>query len=107
MAYIVQLSDPAVLPYLRDLDLSREGRVILYNMLHSELRVHADVYINDPTRRLTPGSDCFRVDLLFRDPVRRITHNLQLIINDSGAQYGVLRIDYAEDFPGPANYGQS
>jgi hypothetical protein len=100
MAYLLQFHETAVVPYLLDLDLSREGRVILAAMLHRELRLYADTYINNPERRLTPGSDCFRVDLVFRDPVSRVLHHLRLIISDAGAPFGVLRVVYVEDEPG-------
>jgi hypothetical protein len=101
VAYLLQLDETTVRPYLRGLDLSREGRVVLYNMLHKQLCIHADQYINDPGSRLSPSSECFRVDLVLRDPTRRIVHNLHLVISDRAAQYGILRIVYAEDTTGP------
>jgi hypothetical protein len=96
MAYLLQYDETAVAPYLLGLALSRQGRVVLANMLN-ELRVHADTYINSPDRRLFPGSDCFRVDLIFRDPVRRVFHQLRLVLSDAAAPYGVLRVVFAED----------
>jgi len=102
VAYIVDLNNTAVMPYLRDLDLSREGRVILYNMPHNELGVHGDAYLNDPGRRLAPGSQYFRVDFLFRDAPRRVAHHMQFIVNGASAQYGVLRVVFVEDERSPA-----
>lgn len=101
MAYILQFDEISVRPYLRNLALSREGRVILYGTLHADLSCHGDAYRNDPQRRLAPGSPNFRVDLLFRDPITRIIHNLHLIVSDKTAQYGILRIVYVEGFQGP------
>jgi hypothetical protein len=105
VAYLLQYDVVTVIPYLQSLDLSREGRVILAATLHNELRVHGDAYINDPARRLAPGSDCFRVDFLFRDPPRGVFHNLHLIIDAAGAQYGILRILFADDTVSPAGLG--
>jgi hypothetical protein len=101
VAYLLHY-DVTVIPYLQSLDLSREGRVILAATLDSELRVHGDAYINDLGRRLSSGSECFHVGLLFRDPPRRVVHHLQFIVDGASAQYGVLRIVYAEDVRGPS-----
>jgi hypothetical protein len=99
VAYLLEFHATAVAPYLFNLDLSREGRVILARMLRETL-LYADTYINDPERRLAPGSDCFRVDLVFRDPTSRVIHQLRLILSDAAASYGVLRVVYAEDKTG-------
>ena len=96
MAYLLEFHATTVAPYLFNLYLSREGRVVLARML-DETRVNADTYIKEPQRRLVPGSDCFRVDLVFRDPVSRVIHLLRLILSDAAAPYGVLRVVYAED----------
>jgi hypothetical protein len=100
VAYLLQFHETAVVPYLLDLDLSREGRVVLAAALDRELRHYADAYLNNPERRLAPGSDCFRVDLIFRDPVSRVPHHMRLIISDAAAQFGVLRVVYVENEPG-------
>ena len=65
--------------------------------LHRELRIHVDTYINNPQRRLAPGSNYFQVDVVFRDSVRWVTHQLRFIVNDEAARYGVLRILYVDD----------
>jgi len=72
VAYLLQFDERAVVPYLLDLDLSREGRVVLAAAFTHELRGFGDLYINNSERRLAPGSDCFRVDLVFRDPARLV-----------------------------------
>lgn len=101
MAYILQYDEAAVVPYLRALNLSREGRIILFSSIDQGLRVHADAFINDSQLRLSPGSDWFRFDLLFRDPTFRVAHHLRLIVSDASAAYGILRISYIEDDAGP------
>jgi hypothetical protein len=101
MAFLLQFHEVAVVPYLLDLDLSREGRIILYAALQRELGTYGDTFMNEPDRRLAPGSDCFRVDLLFRDPVQDVIHLLRLIVSDAAAPYGILRIVYVEDVAGP------
>jgi len=100
VAYSLELHERTVIPYLQGIDLSREGRVILFAGLHRELREHADSYINDLERRLRPGSPFFEIDFVFRDPIRRVIHRSWFIVSDAAAQYGVLRVVYAEDFQG-------
>jgi hypothetical protein len=97
VAYALQFHENNVAPYLLALDLSREGRLVLNAALHRELCVLGDAHINNLARRLAPGSEYFRIDLVFRDPVRRIIHQLELIISDAAAPYGVLGVVYAED----------
>src|SRR2546430_9961424 len=107
MAYLLQYDETAVAPYLRNLDLSREGRIVLAEALDRELRQYADAYINSPDRHLSPGSDCFRVELVFRDPVRGVLHQLRLIVSDAAAQYGVLRVVYLEDLARTSEIGRA
>ncbi len=104
MAYLLQFHEKTVAPYLFDLDLSREGRVVLAATLHRELGLLADAYISNPQRRLVAGSDCFRVDLVFRDPGRQVVHRLHLVVSDAAARYGILRVVYAEDRTGPSGW---
>jgi hypothetical protein len=95
VAYLLEFHETTVVPYLLGLDLSREGRIVLARVLN-DLRVQADVYIQDLERRLFPGSDCFAVNVVFRDPVSRDICQLRLILSDAAAQYGVLRVVYME-----------
>lgn len=97
MAYLLQFDEKIVAPYILELDLSRAGRIVLAAALHREIRLHADAYLQDRDRRLSPDSDCFRVDLVFRDPDSGVIHQLGLVISDAAAQYGILRVVYAED----------
>jgi hypothetical protein len=94
-AYWLEFHEETVVPYLLNLNLSREARVILARLLY-EIRVHADRFRESPDRRLAPGSDCFWVDLVFRDPVSRIIHQIRLLISDAAAQHGVLRVVYVD-----------
>jgi hypothetical protein len=100
VAYRLQFDEQTVAPYLLDLALSRQGRVVLAAALN-DLRIDADTYRNTPDRRLAPGSDCFRVDLVFRDPGTRVIHQLRLVVSDAAAQHGVLRVVFAEDETAP------
>jgi hypothetical protein len=99
VAYVLQFHETNVAPYLFNLELSREGRLALAGVL-DQVRLYADSLINDPERRLFPGSDCFRVDWLFRDPISQTIHHLKLVISDAAAAYGILRVLYAEDETG-------
>jgi hypothetical protein len=95
MRYWLEFHEATVVPYLLGLPMSREARITLAAFF-DELRSHADAYIQSPERRLAPGSDCFLVDYVFRDPVSRRTHRLKLVVSDAAAQYGVLRVVCAE-----------
>ena len=97
MAYLLQFHDRTVVPYLLNLDLSRQGRVAMAVALHRELRIRVDAYMNNPQRRLAPGSNFFQVDVVFRDHVRWVTHELRFILSDEAARYGILRVLYVED----------
>jgi len=96
VAYRLKFHENNVAPYIFNLDLSREGRVTLLSFLYSMLCENADRFRNDPEDRLAPDSNYFGVDLIFRDSTRKKIHDLRLIINDAAAQYGILRVDYAE-----------
>jgi hypothetical protein len=98
VAYDLEFDEAAVAPYLLGLDLSADGREALLRVL-AELGEHGDTFIRDAERRLAPGSDCFQVEWVFRDPATRVIHVLRLIVSDAAAWYGVLRVVYAEDFP--------
>jgi len=100
MSYRLLLCQRAVELYLRDLPLSRHGRLRLYLNLHDQLRVNGDHYRNDPELRLCPGSDCFRYDFTFRDAGTGRMYRLLVIVNDAAAAYGILRVVYVEDLAG-------
>jgi hypothetical protein len=96
VAYLVELHETTVAPYLLGLDLSPEGREALLRVLN-ELGQNGDTFVHDPGRRLAPDSDCFQVEWVYRDPATKTVHVLRLIVSDAAAQFGVLRIVYAED----------
>ena len=97
MPYFIQFNEITVAPYLRGLDLSREGRIVMAQVLRRELRDHADFYLHSLDHRLSPGSPFYGVDLLFRDPTRDVVHHLHFILSDASASYGVLKVVYVED----------
>lgn len=95
--YALELHEEYVAPYLYNLDLSRQGRIVLADFLNRDLRFSGDKYRNEPERRLSPGSEYFEVDFVFRDPTRRQYHRLRFIISDASAAFGVLRVVYVDD----------
>jgi hypothetical protein len=97
VAYFLEYDETAVTPYLLALDLSPEGREALIRVL-DQFAENGDFFVRNPDLRLAPGSEYFRVEWVFQDPATKIFHALRLIISDAAAQYGVLRVVYAEDF---------
>jgi hypothetical protein len=107
VAYSLEFHKDRVLPYLRhSMGLSRGARVRLFTFLNQELRENADSYIQDAARRLAPGSDCFSFDLVLRDREGDGgVHRILFIVSAATAKYGVLRIEYVEEWgrgSGPA-----
>lgn len=98
MAYVIEFDAATVIPYLEGLALSPQGREKLVGVLR-DFAASAASFVHDPTRRLAPGSDCFQVEWVFRDPATRVVHVLRLIVSDAAAPFGVLRIVYAEVLP--------
>ena len=96
MAYHLELDEKAVVPYLLNLDLSSAGREKLLEGLEL-IRQHGDILALEADRRRWPGSPYFEVEWLFRDPVNGSFHSLRLIVNDASAQFGVLRVVYADE----------
>jgi hypothetical protein len=90
------LDEATVASYLAGLDLSPEGRETLVRVL-GELAAHGDRFIGAPELRLAPGSDTFEVQWIFRDPTTKVFHALRLIVSDAAAQYGVLRVVFADE----------
>lgn len=97
VAYFLELNEKTVAPYLRQFELSRSGRLRLYDGLNG-LRGHADVYLNDASQRLSPGSQYFWYEYLFRDGEGDGRYHLfRFVVSDARAKYGVLRIDYVDE----------
>jgi hypothetical protein len=85
---------PAAESFLARLNLDRAGRLRLFHVLHA-LRNISDAERTDLANRLGPF-------FVFRRAFRYQGRDLpiRLIVDDSLAQYGVLRVIYA-DRPGP------
>lgn len=75
--------------------LSRADRIRLFENLNS-LRELGDYYRGDATRRLSPGSEHFSFDLLFRVESGAL-RSFRFVVNDASAAFGVLRVVYADE----------
>jgi hypothetical protein len=84
----------SVRDYLRDLPLSRAGRVRLNAALIEGAAEVPDWFRTDPANRPTPTSPYYYFSRIFEDGGRFWT--LFVVIDDSTAAYGVLRIVYAD-----------
>ena len=76
--------------YLRGLPLTRAGRLRL-NVALADLREIPDSFRMDPVNRDGPN---FVFQRIFADGGR--WRQLQLVVGDSSAVYGVLRVIYAD-----------
>jgi hypothetical protein len=84
----------SVRDYLRDLPLTREGRIKLYANLLTLTAEVPDSFRSDPANRPALPSPFYHFTHLFRDGGR--WHKLFVVVDDSAAPYGVLRIVYAD-----------
>lgn len=84
----------SVRDYLRSLALTREGRVKLNTALIDLAADVPDSFRSDPTNRPDPTSPFYHFTLLFKDGDR--FWRLFVVVDDSPAVYGVLRIVYAD-----------
>ncbi len=84
----------SVRDYLRKLPLSREARVKLFSNLLSLTAEVPDSFRSDPANRPDPSSPFYYFTLHFTDGGRR--WKLFVVVDDSTAAYGVLRIVYAD-----------
>jgi hypothetical protein len=95
VAYSLQ-EEPTVRAYLTNVvGLSREARVKLFTIYNRGLRDYGDIYRSELHRRLQPGSRFFQEAFVVQDTDTRDfqkTYRFRFVIDDSGAQYGVLRI---------------
>jgi hypothetical protein len=96
VAYYIELHEATAAPYLARLDLSSEGWEAMIRIL-DELGEYGDTFIRDHERRLAPDSDKFEVRWVFRDPTTKVFHTLRLIVSDAAAQFGVLRVLFADE----------
>ena len=85
----------SVQEYLRNLPLTRTGRVRLNANMNSRPAAEVpDAFRLDPVNRLGPSSAFYHFRYIFEDEGRLRT--LLVVVDDSIAAYGVLRIVYAE-----------
>ena len=84
----------ASLAYLDALSLTRQGRLRLYVGLHLHLRAIPDAFRNDPANRPGPNPSLFLGQYLFQDAGQ--FRALFCAVDDSGAAYGALRVEYVE-----------
>lgn len=93
MRYALSYNEAAA-RYLRELSLTREGRLRLNAALRT-VEVLPDSFRLDPVYRVC--ADRFQFDYIFRDGSR--PRVLTLIVDDSGAAYGVLKVVWADCNP--------
>ncbi len=93
MRYSLEFRE-SVRDYLCNLPLSREGREKLYTFLIALTAEVPDTFRSDPDNRPEPTSCFYHFTYLFTDANRSYT--LYVVVDDSSAAYGVLRIVYAD-----------
>lgn len=77
--------------------LSRTGRLKLFLLLDDLLREGADAIRHEPTRRMDEDSKRFLCDVVFADDDGDGGyHQFWFVVNDSGAEFGVLVIEYID-----------
>jgi hypothetical protein len=96
VGYYLQLNESLVAPYLHNHPaLSREDRVKVFSALN-DLRERADSFRSSVERRFAPGSPYFWYDIVLRC-TDGLIRNFWFLVNDSAANYGVLRVEYADE----------
>jgi hypothetical protein len=92
--YRVEVRD-SVRHYFRSLPLSRNGRVRLNSGLIQMVAEVPDSFRSDPANRLPGQSSCYyQFAWIFKDDARY--WRPYVVVDDSTAAYGILRIVYAE-----------
>jgi hypothetical protein len=84
----------SVRDYLRKLPLSREARIKLFSSLLSLTAEVPDSFRTNPENRPDPASPFYHFTLHFADGGR--WWKLFVVVDDSTAAYGVLRVVYAD-----------
>ncbi len=98
MAYTVETVEP-VKAYLRAIPgLSRAGRLKLLCGYLDGLRERGDELRAEPAGRLAGSSSLFSFRHIFRDGGR--FYVVRLVVDDSAAVFGVLRVVYADCWSG-------
>jgi hypothetical protein len=80
--------------YLRNLPLTRTGRVRLNAALIEMAAEVPDSFRSDPANRPGPSAPYYHFTRIFEDSGRLWT--LFVVVDDSAAAYGVLRIVYGD-----------
>jgi len=100
MAYSLQFHQEQVVPFIRDHpSLRRAQRVAIFAQLHGDLAVNAEHYLNDPKRRVVPGSSYFWYRAVARGPGDEV-RIFRFAVNDEAARFGVLSLDYVDELKG-------
>jgi hypothetical protein len=95
VAFELEIPDDVV-NYLDALPLSERGRASVAAALE-HVAALPEAFRADPLNRVAPGHPCLRFSVLFTDPDGDgHLHTILFLIDDRPAQYGVLRIPYAE-----------
>lgn len=84
----------SVRDYLRQISLTREGRIRLNTNLIELTAEVPDSFRSDPANRPDPSSPFYHFTYHFQDGGR--WWKLYVVVDDSTAAYGVLRIIYAD-----------
>jgi hypothetical protein len=84
----------SVREYLRNLSLTRTGRVRLNVALIDMAAEVPDSFRSDPANRPSPSSPFYHFTVIFRDDGH--LRSLFVVVDDSTAAYGILRIVYAD-----------
>ena len=90
MGYKIDVPGPQK-QVLRNLPLSREGKIKVWVYLHLNIAQVPDAFRADPANRYPVGSRFFKMQLIFRD--RKRFRLIEFVIDDSAAVYGVLKIE--------------
>lgn len=93
MRYTLEYRE-SVRDYLRQLPLTREGRVKLYTNLIGLTAEVPDSFRSDPANRTDPPSPFYNFTVHFKDGDR--WRKLFVVVDDSTAAYGILRVVYAD-----------
>ncbi|HYT95258.1 MAG TPA: hypothetical protein VEL76_41455 [Gemmataceae bacterium] len=93
MRYGLEYAD-SVRDYLRNLSLSRSGRLCICTALIEMAAEVPDAFRLDPANRPDPASPFYHFTQICLDSGRFRT--LYVVVDDTTAAYGVLRIVYAD-----------
>ncbi|HEY7427912.1 MAG TPA: hypothetical protein VH682_27010 [Gemmataceae bacterium] len=93
MRYTLEYRE-SVRDYLRQVSLTREGRVKLYSNLIGLTAEVPDSFRSDPANRPDLSSSFYHFTVHFKDGGR--WRKLFVVVDDSTVAYGVLRVVYSD-----------